>query len=178
MFNRPLRRGLDRAVLSPALAEQLTQAEQFQQAGQPAQAAALFAQMAEEATAQGHPRQAGNLHAQAAHAWVNAGNGEQALLHARRALAIFTRMGMLQRAEQFKMRFYTHLRERKMLSEATTFEQEAKVSATALAPMAATRGQLPSTCPQCGAPVRSDNVDWIDAQSAECDFCGAVIHTI
>jgi len=35
--------------------------------------------------------------------------------------------------------------------------------------------RLPGKCPQCGGPLRSDEVDWIDAQSAECPYCGSVV---
>lgn len=48
----------------------------------------------------------------------------------------------------------------------------------ALAPaLAVGRGRLPGRCPQCGAPLRSDQVEWVDAQSAECPYCGGVVGT-
>jgi hypothetical protein len=34
---------------------------------------------------------------------------------------------------------------------------------------------LPTHCHSCGGPVRSDEVDWIDANTAECSFCGSPI---
>lgn len=37
------------------------------------------------------------------------------------------------------------------------------------------RARLPAACPLCGAPVCSDEVEWIDEFSAECAFCGAVV---
>jgi hypothetical protein len=39
------------------------------------------------------------------------------------------------------------------------------------------RGHLPPACPQCGAPLRSDEVEWIDARSVECVYCGSVVRT-
>ena len=39
------------------------------------------------------------------------------------------------------------------------------------------RGTLPPNCPSCNAPARADEVDWIDVNSAECVYCGSVIHT-
>lgn len=35
--------------------------------------------------------------------------------------------------------------------------------------------RLPADCPRCGAPVRSDEVEWIDDTSVECAYCGGVI---
>ena len=34
---------------------------------------------------------------------------------------------------------------------------------------------LPSTCPQCGGVLRSDEAKWIDAESAMCPWCGSTI---
>jgi hypothetical protein len=34
------------------------------------------------------------------------------------------------------------------------------------------RPELPLKCPSCGAPVRPNEVEWLDEQTAECDFCG------
>ena len=32
---------------------------------------------------------------------------------------------------------------------------------------------LPATCPQCGGPIRSDEVKWTGKQSAVCPYCGS-----
>jgi len=32
---------------------------------------------------------------------------------------------------------------------------------------------LPEACPKCGAPIRSGEVKWTGAQSADCPYCGA-----
>ena len=32
---------------------------------------------------------------------------------------------------------------------------------------------LPSTCPQCGGPIRSDSVKWTGERSASCPYCDA-----
>jgi len=32
---------------------------------------------------------------------------------------------------------------------------------------------LPTTCPNCGGPIRGHEVKWTGAQSADCPFCGA-----
>ena len=38
--------------------------------------------------------------------------------------------------------------------------------------------RLPAECPNCAGPVRSDEVEWIDAVSAACTYCGSVLHTL
>jgi hypothetical protein len=35
--------------------------------------------------------------------------------------------------------------------------------------------QLPPQCPKCGGNIRRDEVEWIDATSAACDYCGSVV---
>jgi hypothetical protein len=37
------------------------------------------------------------------------------------------------------------------------------------------RGTLPAKCSGCGAPVVPDEVEWHDAQTAECLYCGTVL---
>ena len=34
---------------------------------------------------------------------------------------------------------------------------------------------LPAACPQCGGGLRSDQAQWIDADSATCPWCGSVV---
>ena len=32
---------------------------------------------------------------------------------------------------------------------------------------------LPTHCPSCGAPLRPDEVEWLDEVTAECGYCGS-----
>jgi DNA-directed RNA polymerase subunit RPC12/RpoP len=36
---------------------------------------------------------------------------------------------------------------------------------------------LPSTCPRCGAPVRSNEIKWTSTHSATCTYCGSNLMT-
>ncbi|NMC85235.1 MAG: hypothetical protein GYA58_08105 [Anaerolineaceae bacterium] len=176
MFRRPLRRAIVRPAMRNVFNDELTQAEELLAAGKPAEAAALFTRMAQQANLAGRPRQAANLHARAAHAWLDAGDQSKALLHARQALDLFTHLGMTQRAIQFKSNFSRHLRQCNAAPAAEQFEHETDLPlAPAASDSPAKHGQLPPTCPQCGAPLRSDMVEWIDDHNAECEFCGATI---
>jgi hypothetical protein len=42
-------------------------------------------------------------------------------------------------------------------------------------PSAARLPPLPTQCPGCGAPVRPDEVDWLDDVTAECEYCGSPV---
>jgi hypothetical protein len=78
------------------------------------------------------------------------------------------------------------LRSRGFEAQASALEQDAQarlaeagLSQTNLPaePVPQPRGHLPPTCPQCGGPLRADEVDWIDSASAECPYCGSGVRT-
>jgi hypothetical protein len=41
-------------------------------------------------------------------------------------------------------------------------------------PVARARATLPTKCEECGAPLRIDEVDWVDEMTAECPYCGNI----
>lgn len=180
MFRRHLRRILFRPPGRSAQVDEIVRAGQLLASGKPEQAAILFTQLANQMEALGRPRQAANLHAQAAHTWLDAGNEAHALQQAHMALDLLARLGMGRRMREFRRNFADHLQACNSQEVAQRFEQEAgfsppsPVSEAELQPK---RGMLPATCPHCGAPLRSDWVEWIDDRSAACDFCGSTIHT-
>jgi hypothetical protein len=52
-------------------------------------------------------------------------------------------------------------------------------SAGAPGPLRARRAaRLPTKCAACGGPLRSNEVTWSDAVTAECPFCGAGIKAV
>jgi hypothetical protein len=50
--------------------------------------------------------------------------------------------------------------------------------ATQPAPTTQAHSSLPATCGQCGAPLLPDVVEWHDATTASCPFCGSVVKAI
>ncbi|HEX9117672.1 MAG TPA: hypothetical protein VGA61_16500, partial [Anaerolineae bacterium] len=44
------------------------------------------------------------------------------------------------------------------------------------APAPSPRRVLPTHCPGCGAPLRPDEVDWLDEMTATCEYCGSPVH--
>lgn len=44
-------------------------------------------------------------------------------------------------------------------------------------PPAEAHPRLPTACPACGGPLRPDEIEWTDAVTAECQFCGSLIRS-
>lgn len=173
---RPRLAGI-RRNLAPMQA--LMQANRLANNGKLNEAGAEFARLAEE-LAETRPRQAANLHAAAAHAFMGAGAAEQALQHAVQALQMFQQYRMLQRFPVFFANITREMQNHGMPAAVQQLESEfgVEVQQTQPVPAAGTderRVTLPAVCPHCGAAVRSDEVEWIDAFSAECIYCSGII---
>jgi hypothetical protein len=41
-------------------------------------------------------------------------------------------------------------------------------------PVARARATLPTHCQECGAPLRINEVEWVDENTAECPYCGNI----
>jgi hypothetical protein len=148
--------------------------------GQAPQAAELLAQLCIQAENNRRPRIAANLHAQAARVYILSKDEPSAIKHARTALDQFLALNMIPRAGRFYPNIIQAFNAGGLPSAAKTLQSEygARVGAFAQGTgQPAARGRLPGKCPSCGAPAKSDQVEWIDAQSAECAFCGGVIQT-
>ena len=159
----------------------MDQAQALLNNGRPAEAAEHLQNLAAEAESSGRLKQAANLHAAAAHALVAAGEESGALAEAETALVQFDRLGMAGRAPTFRRNIAERMRASSMADAAARLEGWGGPAAVRPAPAggtAPTRGRLPAKCPHCGGPVRSNEVDWIDAHSAECDYCGGVVNTL
>jgi len=179
MFRRPRRPFPPRVMIANEAVNEVARANQLMSSGQPDKAAVLFMQLAGQMQTTGHPRQAANLHAQAAHAWLSAGVEQRAMNQAGMAMQMFARLGMVERAQEFKTNFMQRLRKSGMQNSADTIGRAYDTVAAVVNPkhMQSKRGTLPAACPHCGAPVRSDEVEWIDDTSADCGFCSGVVQT-
>jgi len=143
--------------------------------------------------ATGHPRRAANLHARAAHAFADNQAGQMALGQARSALNLFISNGMGLRAPTFFSNITRKMGNHGMTNAASALQQEyagrlragaglglrrrqgGPGQGAAAAPAAPVRGTLPTSCPKCGAPVHGGDANWIDNNTAECDYCGALL---
>ena len=180
---RPLRRAVMRGAMRPnqVVLQAVTRANNLLAQGKPNDAAQIYERLVQEAESRGFAKPAANAHAQAALAYALAKNETAALTHARTALIQFAQLGMVQRAPTFYNNVVQKLRENGMSNAVDTLQREFGDQIKALTAQGfgapASRGRLPSKCPHCAGPARSDEVDWIDAQSAECVYCGGVIQT-
>jgi hypothetical protein len=165
------------SALQPSEQRRLEEANYFFENNKPAQAAPIFAKLAEVLKAAGQPKRAANLHSQAAMAFARSRN-EAALIQARAALTLLLQYKFDQQASAFYKNLMGELTKRGMQSatEALTREFGDKVSQhLPHDPHAAQLSRLPSNCPNCGAPLGQSEVTWTDAGTVECGFCGTPI---
>ena len=158
----------------------LARAHRLLNEGQPAEAAPLFANLAEGAVAHGLPERAAQLNLQAARCHSLLGARLALVDHALRAVALAAGAGDMSLLTFGLPRFIQEQRGRGFAAEAEQIQQALNAAlgpaaAPASAPAPLTRVRLPTACPQCGGPVRSDEVEWIDEVSAACSYCGAVL---
>ena len=165
-------------ALSPSQLQAMNQANQLVASGQPILAAPIFAQLAGAMETGNHPRRAANLHAQAAHAYADGQDEQDALAQARRALSLFIQYQMAQRTPVFYANITRKFTNKGMKDAAEALAKEFGPLVGSMpvpAPVAARRGSLPTNCPKCGAPLHASEATWVDANTAECAYCGASI---
>jgi hypothetical protein len=156
----------------------MNQANQLVASGQPILAAPIFAQLANNMETNNHPRRAANLHAQAAHAYADGRDEQDALAQARRALSLFVQYQMIQRTPVFYANITRKFTNKGMKNSAEVLAKEFGLVVGGMpvpAPVAAPHGSLPTSCPKCGAPLHASDATWIDANTAECAYCGTSI---
>jgi hypothetical protein len=152
------------------------------ESGQYAQAYPTLKRLADDAAQREMPVQAATLYARAARARIEmaAPGAHNAAWDAvdleQRALHLLSGAGQTARAQRLLAQML-RLLERKNYSEQAI---ELRAEGTALLgarvqPAPAPQTALPESCPACNARLRSDEVEWIDAQRAECAYCGAVV---
>ena len=164
--------------LPPAQMRVLNQAYDLHMSGHSAQAAPMFASLAAQLEAANAPRRAASVHAQAAHVYADIKDEQNALAQARATLNLFIKCQMNHRLAIFFSGITHKMNKMGLNNAAATIEKEygAKVAA-ALVPNAvpAHHGTLPTNCTKCGAPLRGDLAHWVDSQTIECEYCGALI---
>ncbi len=101
-----------RSALGAALLPLLIEAHRLFAAGQPAEAARLFAQLAEKAEADDNLQRAAQMHLEAARSLLMVNDGQAAVMHARAALQLFLQLGRIGQAEAVYQRTVRELRAR------------------------------------------------------------------
>ena len=144
--------------------------------GEYGRAAERYENIARAADLRGRPR-AAILLLQAGRARAFAGQAPLAIPSFRRGLEILAERGQLHRLHQAGTRIITELKERDLEVEATNIEilLGTLLPDTYSAKSATKLPAVPTHCPSCGAPLRSDEVEWLDDVTAECGYCGSPV---
>lgn len=171
VFRRQIRKSLAQEV-PPILQE----ANFAFSKGEYGRAAELFEQIARVADGRGGPR-APLFHLQAGQARVRAGQPALGLPSLKRGLELLAQHRQFQRLHQFGRRTVNELNELGMRKESAEIETWLK---SVLPPMPSfetptKRPVLPTHCPSCGAPLRPDEVEWLDDLTGECGYCGSPV---
>jgi hypothetical protein len=173
MFRRQIRKTLAQEV-PPVLQE----ANFAFDKGDYGRAAELYERIAQVADARGGPR-APILHLQAGRSRIYAGQTALGMPSLQRGLELFTQRGQLQKLQNAGSRVVMELKERGLTKEAAEIEAMLKgvVPSMPMAaePAPAKKPVLPTHCPSCGAPLRPDEVEWLDDVTAECGYCGSPV---
>ncbi|HAV77980.1 MAG TPA: hypothetical protein DCX53_11580 [Anaerolineae bacterium] len=171
MFRRDRRKGF-----SPEVPPILQEANMAFEKGEYGRAAERYEKIARVADARGG-RYAPLLLLQAGRARAFAGQAPLAIPSLRRGLELLAERGQYPRLQQAGTRIIAELKERGLEVEATNIE----ILIGTILPKSFTgepsakRPALPRHCPSCGAPLRPDEVEWLDEVTAECGYCGSPV---
>jgi hypothetical protein len=147
--------------------------------GHYAEAASAFEQLARAAEARGGPR-APVFYLQAGRSQVMAGQTAGGVENLERGLGLFAIRGQQFRVSNAGARVVIELNGRGLKKEAQQISDYLKellpgFSETPAETAPANRPALATHCPGCGAPLRPDEVEWLDEATAECAFCGSPV---
>lgn len=171
--------GLRRALsnTNPAL----QRAHELMERGNYAEAATAFESLAQAAERRNGPR-APFFYLQAGSARILLKQNAAGMEHFRHGLGLLAASERYHQLYRAGMRVVNELKARGMEKEAQEISRLVHRHTPAIAESPTQRGPdpskpmlLPTHCPSCGGPVRSDEVDWIDANTAECPFCGSPV---
>lgn len=173
----------------------LNHAQRLFEEGRYQEAAPIFERLAEGAAERGMWSRAGDLALQTARCYLEAGQVDLALQRGKQALQLYGRGGLIGKVQAVLPRMVQALEDRGYHAQAQALRAEVEARLEDLPPerRAAPPGlggrwpvfqrpgmaprELPAQCPSCGAPVRPDEVTWLDQTSAECPYCGSVLKT-
>ena len=173
-FGRPFRPGFAGNV--PPL---LQRANQLMSTGNYMEAASAFEQLARAAEARGGPR-APFFYIQAGRAQIMGGQIPGGLEYLQRGLGLFAVRGQAGKVFNVGNRIVGELNQRGLSKEAQQVSTYIKsiipnFNGSMSEAAQSKRPPLPTHCPGCGAPVRPDEVEWLDDTTAECAFCGSPV---
>jgi hypothetical protein len=171
------RAGVPRAAL-----HQLRRANRLMSEGAYAGAASIFEELADAAQGQGIWRTP-QLNIQAGVGWLMAGEITVGMNRILKGLSLMPEMGQAARLPRVAARIERSLQDMGLEAQAAALDRQVQpllageeVPRLATEPEKSTRTVLPEKCPHCGGNVLPSEVEWVDKQSAICDYCGSLIH--
>jgi hypothetical protein len=175
--DRQIRRAMRRGLFGPPeVPPALRRANALMTQGDYLEAAAAFEDLAARAEARGGPR-APLFHLQAGRMYVLAGQGQAGVPHIKRGLEQLAANGRYGKIHRFGQMAVQELTERGLTAEAQEIAAYLKMTLPAKPEEEEAVPErppvLPTHCPSCGAPVRSDEVEWMDDVTAECLYCSS-----
>ena len=177
-LGRPLRR-----LLRGGIPPLLIRSNELLSIGNYAEAADGLEQLARAAEVRGDRRggrRAANLYLEAGRARLMAGQKTQGLELLKSGLNLLAVVGMGIRRARIGGRILEELEASGLVDEARQISAILGIpaqgpGATSAEPAPSKRPPLPTHCPACGAPMRPDEVDWMDEATAECNYCGSPV---
>jgi len=179
-----------RPPVPPRARQALDRARRLMEVGRFAEAAVAFERLSGRAKQLDMPLRAAGLDVQAGRAYLAADDVGAAQERAAEAFRWLVRGGRAERVPQVLKRVQAALREKGYEAQAEQLEQAAARALEDVglsleeagqrvpqrtAPPPAKRGSLPGSCSGCGAPLIPDEVEWHDAHTAECLYCGTIV---
>jgi len=147
--------------------------------GNYANAADIFERLGRGAHDLGMLRQAPRLYLQAGRAYILAGESDRGADFLRQGLNIFAETQSWEQLDRAGQRVVDDLTQWGHTDLAQEFDTWLKgitperPETYRRAAASTRRPQLPIHCPSCGGPIRADDVEWMDAATAECPYCGS-----
>ncbi len=168
----PFRRGFRRAA-PRSVPPELRRANELRETGSHAQAAVAFEKIARRSAARRGPR-APIFFLRAGQAYALAGESLKGVSLLKEGLSIIAKRKDWAALQRLGQRTVAELTEAGLYAEADEIGiYLAKIlPENATVPQEESRPSLPTNCPGCGAPLRPDEVEWIDKKTAECAYCG------
>ena len=172
--NRPPRRPFRRP--SPrGVPPELRHANELLENGEYAEAAVAFEKIAKQADRRRGPR-APHFHLRAGQAYILCDEADKGMAHIRQGLGAIAARKHWEPFQRLGQRVVDELNGLGHTKEADEILAyiTAKLPDGRFTPSQARefRPTHPTHCSGCGAPVRADEVEWIDLQTAECIYCG------
>jgi thioredoxin-like negative regulator of GroEL len=160
--------------------QKLVRARELFDRGDFAGAAPVFEKLAQATERRGMLDRAGDLRMELARCHIKLDNMERADQESLHGLRLFLRARHPIKVRRLLPRMVAMLEQHGRHDEAKELREKAE---QLLGPMPArpaieARGILPAKCPNCGGPLKPDEVHWTGHNSAECPYCGSVVPAI